>query len=137
MREADITRPDVEDKPYSVSFATRTMRSRSSSSMGIAQTTGPKISSCTTRMSRFVSAKHRGLHEVALAAHGLAADHDLGSLLRAGLHVPGHAIELLAARSADPSAYRAAYPDPTFNILRALDHAADHLVEHLLVNVQA
>jgi hypothetical protein len=35
----------LDDKPYSVSFATRTIRSRSSSLMGIAQTTGPKISS--------------------------------------------------------------------------------------------
>ncbi len=69
----------VAKRPYWTSFAIRI--ASFSSSNGIAVTTGPKISSCATVIEVSTPASTVGEIEGARAVAGLAADHDLGSLL--------------------------------------------------------
>ena len=72
-----------------------------SSSNGIRQATGPKISSCAICMRLSTSAKTVGSHEVALAQRGRqvrrveAADQQLGAFLRPELDVAAHLGQVL------------------------------------------
>src|SRR5688572_18291614 len=81
--------------------------------------------------------KHSRLHEVTTAAFDALATNDhLGTLLSPRFDVARHAIELLL-RHEWPHLRLRVETRAHFQFLRAIDHAFDDAIEHLLVHVQA
>ena len=118
-----------------MSLATGTISSGSSN--GIAQTTGPKISSRTTFMSLLVLVRIVGCDEVAAVADAAAADDRLGARRRGP--TPGSRAPSRTARrrSAAPSACPASMPGADLDLLGLLGDARDDVVETAALDVQA
>src|ERR1700730_1246920 len=111
------------------------MRTASASSRNLMTlTTGPKISSCETRISCFC--ENRGADEVAAVADTLAASRQQCALVLADIHVIEDALHLLFGdyrTKGCGTIGRITHPDR----LRALRQPVDHPVVNLLVRENA
>ena len=105
---ADVARPDAGGQAIHVVVGAGTISSGSVN--GIAATTGPKISSCTTFMFSFVLTSTVGSTKYPLSPDACAASHCLRAFEQPGFEISANPVQLFVRKPADPFRLRSRVP---------------------------